>query len=143
MKTALIHTGIITAVRGSKARVRLVRGEESCASCAAKSLCAPGRGEEVVVSTDGYKLNVGEEVELLVSDRSHRLAVLTMLVIPWSALAGTLALLLAFTNVAEGIAVGAAFCVMILCYVAAALLRPRIARELNFRLRPLVPSAEQ
>lgn len=114
-----------------------MRGEESCAACAAKTLCAPGRGEEVEVADGGLQLKIGEEVELLVSDKSHHMAVLTMLVIPFATLACTLALLLAFSNIGEGWAVLISFGAMSLCYAVAALCKPRLSRELSFSLRQI------
>lgn len=100
------HIGAIENIEGRVAEV-LIEQQTACASCHAKGFCNPAeKGRDIVVRgyiPDGVKVEVGERVKLVISQKRGLRAVALVYVIPVVISVLTLAVLISY-GVAENIA---------------------------------------
>ncbi|MEG1936240.1 MAG: SoxR reducing system RseC family protein [Rikenellaceae bacterium] len=78
------HSGIVVSKDGCKVVVSIT-AESACAGCHVKSVCSASDTKDKIIEadiTDGVSMEIGDEVEVVVSQESGYFAVLMSYIVP-------------------------------------------------------------
>ncbi len=130
MSESIKHKGIVESVSGTEAHVRILQ-TSACSGChAAKSCMAADAREKYIDCIITEPLQTGDEVTVLIEQRTGWLAVLIAFILPFLLLMLMLWLMGMFFT--ESIAGTVALCSLLPYYGIVALLRKRIKRHFVF-----------
>ena len=75
------HKAIITAIKGSKLRLKITGNQ--CSSCAISAFCALKSSEEIELNCKPLqKFNTNEKVVLLINSKAEKLGILLLYILP-------------------------------------------------------------
>ena len=145
------HDGIIIALNGDIARVRIVQ-TSACSACKAKAMCASAESKEkemdvVLIGDEAMRLRgesmnykVGDEVEVMVQQRMGWKAVVLAYLLPFFVMLAVMFIgngLLAMGDGAKREAVlgTLALCAMALYYLVLGMFKGKLQKEFSFTAR--------
>ncbi len=132
------HTGIVQTIDESSASVRVkILQTSACSECKAASYCASSESKEKMIDVHGVenveRLNVGQEVVVLVSNSMAIRALLWSFVLPF-----VLLIVVLFTLILSGVnEITAAWCTLLALipyYLLLYLLRDKFSKRIYFTL---------
>lgn len=135
MSSNINHIGTVAAV-GSNVVDVLIHAKEACASCYAKGSCGAAEGESKVISVyteQAQFYNVGESVEVSISQTMGIKAVIIAYVFPFLLTLGLLLGLLK-SGVSELVAGISALVLMTVYFIGVYVFRNKIEKEIIFKI---------
>lgn len=132
------HKGIIIAIEDRRIDVSIV-AESACGSCKVKNVCGMSEAEEKVVSVGvehTQYFEVGEQVDVLISQGMGMKAVTAAYIVPFFILLGSLIILLE-TGAGEVVAGLTSLGLVMVYYLLLYLNRRRIEKEIILKIRKI------
>ena len=137
------HDGIIIALNGDIARVRIVQ-TSACSACKAKAMCASAESKEkemdvVLIGDEAMRLRgesmnykVGDEVEVMVQQRMGWKAVILAYLLPFFVMLAVICVGNGLLNVREEVLGTIALCAMAVYYLVLGLFKDKLQKEFSF-----------
>lgn len=137
MSELIRHEGIIIALNGEKAVVRIVQAS-ACSACRAKSMCVSSEAKEKLLecNTAGQQWKEGESVVVYVSEKLGWKAVLLAYIMPFVVLVSVVAGLDMCMD-SEALVGTIALCATGVYYIVLSLFKEKLRKQFSFWMEKL------